>query len=527
MKMYRNLLMAGLLAVALSAWSQYRNPIIPGFHPDPSICRVGDDYYVVNSSFEYFPGVPIYHSRDLVNWELIGNVLDRDSQLPLKGASSWLGIYAPTIREHDGVFYMITTNVGNGGNFLVTATDPRGPWSEPVWLEQQGIDPSLWFEGGKCYMVSNPDNTIMLCEIDPQSGKQLTPSRPLWRGTGGRYPEGPHLYKKDGWYYLLISEGGTELAHKLTIARSRNIYGPYESNPGNPIFTHCSMAGQGSQIQGTGHGDLVQTPDGSWWLAFLAYRNFGGSYHHLGRETYLAPVTWKRGGWPVVNGGQPVDTLMQVSPLGKAQQSQKHQIRTTFEKGLPTSPEWVHIQNPIAQNYVIREGRLQLMCSPGTLTRNDQPTFLGRRQESAAFELTTHVDFSEGLPRDEAGLTVYQIHDGHAEIFLNPTNGLTEVVARIRMKDVEAVLAKATIEGYEAHLRVKSDGEKYLFEYATDGQYYKLLASCSCSLLSTEVVGGFTGMVLGMYATGNNVQGQAYGESFALFDYFDYKELWP
>ncbi|MBQ3361089.1 MAG: glycoside hydrolase family 43 protein, partial [Prevotella sp.] len=208
------LLTVFLCALASSA-QQLRNPIIPGFHPDPSVCRVGDDFYLVNSSFQYFPGVPIFHSKDLVNWQQIGNVLDRESQLPLKGTSSWLGIYAPTIRYHEGTFYMITTNVGNGGNFMVTAKNPAGPWSEPIWLEQQGIDPSLWFENGKCYMVSNPDNTIMLCEIDPVTGKQLTESKALWRGTGGRYPEGPHLYKKDSYYYLLISEGGTELAHRL------------------------------------------------------------------------------------------------------------------------------------------------------------------------------------------------------------------------------------------------------------------------------------------------------------------------
>ena len=257
------------------------HPLIPGYHPDPSICRVGNEYYIVNSSFQYFPGVPVFKSSDMIHWEQIGNVLNRNSQLPLKGASSWLGIYAPTLRYHDGTFYMITTNVGNGGNFMVTASNPEGPWSEPIWLQQQGIDPSLYFENGKCYMVSNPDNTITLCEIDPTTGKQLTESRGIWRGTGGRYPEGPHIYKKGDYYYLLISEGGTEIAHSLTIARSRNIYGPYESCPRNPIFTHCCMAAQDSQVQGTGHGDLVEDTNGQWWMTFLAFRFYNGSYHHL------------------------------------------------------------------------------------------------------------------------------------------------------------------------------------------------------------------------------------------------------
>lgn len=519
------LFMAAGLLLATAAWGQrrvatlpeaYCSPVIAGFHPDPSVCRVGDDYYLVNSSFEYFPGVPIYHSRDLTNWEQIGNVLGRESQLPLKGSTSWLGIYAPTIRYHEGTYYMITTNVGNGGNFMVTATDPRGPWSEPIWLEQQGIDPSLWFdeESGKCYMVSNPDNTITLCEIDPKTGRQLTESRPIWQGTGGRYPEGPHIYRKDGYYYLLISEGGTELAHSLTIARSRKIEGPYVANPDNPLLTHCSMAGQGNQVQGTGHGDLVEAKDGSWWMVLLAYRNFGGSYHHLGRETFLTPVEWKKGQWPVIK---------EESGKRKVEGGKKRHVRSSFVEGLPASPEWIHVQNTDSTMFGIREGRLQLVCSRSSLTDNDRPTFVARRQECERMVAETHLSFEEGLPRDEAGLTVYQIHDGHADLCLSPSNDQTEVVAKVRLKGVEAVLGRATIEGYEAWLRVSSDGERYTFEYATDGKTFRTVGSVECSLLSTEVVGGFTGVVVGMYATGANTAG-AYGKSFALFDYFDYVE---
>ena len=519
--MRKILAIACLTLLSLTVSAQYHNPIIPGYHPDPSICRVGDDFYLVNSSFQYFPGVPIYHSKDLVNWELIGNVLDRESQLPLKGASSWLGIYAPTIRYHDGVYYMITTNVGNGGNFMVTATDPRGPWSEPLWLEQQGIDPSLWFENGKCYMVSNPDNTITLCEIDPKTGKQLTPSKALWQGTGGRYPEGPHIYKKDGWYYLLISEGGTEIAHRLTIARSRNIYGPYVGAPNNPILTHCNIKGQSNQIQATGHGDFVQAPDGSWWIVFLAYRNFGGNYHHLGRETYLAPVEWKAGQWPVINGGEPVDTLMNLKPLGEVQQSQKRHIRTEFDQ--PLGPEWVYIQNPDSSKYIHHDNWLQMICSRGSLTKNDRPTFLGRRQESPGMTATTFVDFVEGLPNDEAGLAVYQIHDGYASICLLPSTGKTKVAVKCRMKSVESMMATAEIDGFAAHLRIRSNGDFYMFEYSEDGKTFKTLATLDSPLLSTEVVGGFTGAVIGLYAVENNFS-EAYGRSFALFDYFDYQE---
>ena len=514
--MKKTLLSLFLLLLSLTAWAQLRNPVISGYHPDPSVCRVGDDFYLVNSSFCSFPGVPIYHSKDLVNWELIGNVLDRESQLPLKGANSWLGIYAPTIRYHEGTYYMITTNVGNGGNFMVTAKDPHGPWSEPLWLEQQGIDPSLWFENGKCYMVSNPDNTIMLCEIDPVTGKQLTPSKPLWQGTGGRYPEGPHLYKKDGWYYLLISEGGTELAHSLTIARSKNIYGPYMGNPKNPILTNCSMAGQTMQIQGTGHGDFVQAKDGSWWVVFLAYRNFGGSYHHLGRETFLAPVEWKTGQWPVVNGGKPIDTLMQVKTLPEVKMPA---LPTSYVFNKPLGPEWVYIQNPKERNYHMNYDKLRLYGSLSSLTKNEQPTFVGRRQEGARLVMESRVDFRESFSGDEAGLTVYQINDGHAEICLVGNSEKMQVCVKATMKDLSGNLAQAEIECYEAWLRVRSDGDAYYFDYSMDGQKYKQLFKMSCTLLSTETVGGFTGIIAGMYCT----KKKASDLTYANFDNFRFE----
>ena len=516
--------------------AQYHNPVIPGYHPDPSVCRVGDDFYLVNSSFQYFPGVPIFQSRDLVHWTQIGNVLDRESQLPLKGASSWLGIYAPTIRYNNGTFYMITTNVGNGGNFMVTATDPRGPWSEPIWLNQQGIDPSLYFENGKCYMVSNPDNTITLCQIDPKTGKQLTESRAIWQGTGGRYPEGPHIYKKDGWYYLLISEGGTEIAHKLTIARSKNIYGPDTANPANPILTHCSMAGQTNPIQGTGHGDFVQAKDGSWWVVFLGFRFFNGSYHHLGRETFLAPVEWKPGGWPLVNNGHPVDTMMHVQlpvanpvadteePLSQkaAKPSAVNETATSF--GDKLGPEWIYIQNPDSTHYRLVGGKLRLVTSNSSLTDNDRPTFIGRRQESENFILDTKVTLTDVQPGDEGGLTVYQINDGHVDFYLQNYKNDIRVKMRSTIKGLRCVLAEKSIgKRRTVWLRVASNGRVYKFTYSFDGKRYHWLDQLDCALLSTEVVGGFTGVVLGMYAWRGGAQFNR-GQSWMDFDYFNYKE---
>ena len=398
---------------------------------------------------------------------------------------------------------------------MVTAKDPRGPWSAPIWLQQQGIDPSLWFEDGKCYMVSNPDNTIMLCEIDPVTGRQLTESKPLWQGTGGRYPEGPHIYKKDGYYYLLISEGGTELAHHLTIARSPRIDGPYEPNPDNPLLTNCSMAGQTMQIQGTGHGDFVEAADGSWWTVFLAYRNFGGSYHHIGRETCLAPMEWKQGEWPVINGGHPIDTLMQVRTLAPQQQQARY-IRTVFD-GQPLGPEWVYLQNPITGNYRQRDGRL-FLTAHGTLTENRQPTFVGRRQESAVMTAETEIDTDQLDFGTEAGLTVYQINTGHLDLALvKYQTGSVAVVAKAQVMSLhhEDMGEDAGQLRGKVRLRIESDGSQYRFSYCAENGVWKTVTANDCPIVSTEAVGGFTGVVLGMYAE---------GDGSAAFNYFEYYE---
>ena len=482
---------------------ELHNPIISGFSPDPSVVAVGEDYYIINSTFHYFPGVPVYHSRDLQNWEQIGNVLDRPSQLPLVEANASLGIYAPTIRYNDGTFYMITTNVGNKGNFMVTATNPAGPWSEPIWLEQQGIDPSLYFEEGKCYMVSNPDATITLCEIDPVTGATLSPGKALWRGTGGRFPEGPHIYKHEGWYYLLISEGGTELAHKLTVARSRNIYGPYEANPANPIFTHCSLAAQESNIQGTGHGDLFQAADGSWWIAFLAYRRYGGDFHHLGRETFLAPVTWEKG-WPVVNGGQPVAETMKVRMSAVPETPQPAQMHYDFSV---IGPEWMHIQHPVAENYTAQDGVLTLTGNgDGFDWGSWHPTALLRRQKAPECRFGTKVTL---LKDGEAGLTIYQTHNGHLEFFVRQEGKRYQAVLRIRLHSILHEQSVVTLPSPSARLDVQAFGDHY--EFLLDGQPF---AAMDSKLLSTEMAGGFTGVTIGPYCrTGK-----------ATFQGFDYQE---
>jgi xylan 1,4-beta-xylosidase len=294
--------------------ASYRNPVLPGFHADPSVCRVGDEYYLVTSTFEYFPGVPIFKSRDLVHWRLIGHCLTRASQLPLAGAKSSQGIFAPTIRHHDGIFYLVTTNMSSGGSFYVTARDPAGEWSEPVWLNETtwSMDPSLFFDDdGKVYYTRHGGGErggVVQAELDLASGQLKSDVQPIWPGTGGIWPEGPHLFKIAGRYYLLISEGGTSYDHMLTVARADSPWGPFEPCPHNPILAHRPRTGH--PIQATGHADLVQAQNGTFWLVLLGIRPTNGPYHHLGRETFLAPVVFDRAGWPVVNGGAGIEFEM-------------------------------------------------------------------------------------------------------------------------------------------------------------------------------------------------------------------------
>ena len=272
------------------------------------------------------------------------------------------------------------------------------------------------------------------------------------------------------------------------------------------------MKGQGSQIQGTGHGDFVQATDGSWWVVFLAYRNYGGSYHHIGRETFIAPVEWKEGDWPIVNGGNPIEPIMKVPNVPEKKSKQKRDSKID-----PTSPEWVYIQNPIQENYKFEDGKLTLTASNNTISSNNRPTFYGRRQEAASFELETEINIKTLSDGCTAGLTIHQINDGHFDLSVRKVNSKVEVFFKHKIKSLEGekpVSIDSSIE--KIKLRIRSDEKLYFFEYSIDeGKNYVKLDEQDVFLVSTEVVGGFTGVVLGMYAE---------GEGSAEFAYFDYVE---
>jgi xylan 1,4-beta-xylosidase len=508
----------------------FRNPVLPGFYPDPSVVRVGDWFYLVNSSFEMFPGVPIHRSRDLVHWEPLGHVLTRDSQLPLATAGPSRGIFAPTIRHHRGTFYMVTTNVSGGGNFFVTATDPAGPWSEPVWIQEQGgIDPSLFFDDdGTVYLTTTGgpppgpnEDGIWQSVIDVATGKLREPPRLVWKGTGGRYPEGPHLYRIHGRYYLLISEGGTEYGHMVTVARSNSPWGPFEACPRNPILTHRNTK-LDEPIQGTGHPDLVQDAEGGWWMVFLAFRPVGGWYwHHLGRETFLAPVTWEADGWPVVNEGRSIPQEMTVRGLPE-HPVPPVPVREAFDG--PLGPAWNHLRNPVRESYSVSErpGWLTLHGTALTLSDAGSPTFVGRRQQHLRARMATRLDFVPSREGEEAGIVLYRHPEHRYELGVRAGKGGREVFVRQTIGSrLSAVTATAPAPGREPLvLQVDAEPEDYALSWGPSPDRLARLDGARARYLSSEVAGGFIGTYVGLFATGRGRAAQAP----AAFDWFDYEE---
>ena len=483
----------------------YENPIIPGFYPDPSICRVGEDYYLVTSSFEFFPGVPLWHSRDLVNWQQIGHILTRESQLPLQNCRISGGIYAPTLRYHDGKFYMITTNVCHGGNFLVTAEDILGPWSEPVWIDHEGIDPSLfWDEDGKvyyvgtCIMGSDPQG-IGQFQVDPATGEKLSETKIIWYGTGGRCPEAPHMYKKDGWYYLMIAEGGTEYGHMVTIARSRNVWGPFESCPHNPILSHrddiCSP------FQAVGHADITEDADGNWWMVAHAIRPTNAQLHHIGRETMLTPMVWNEEGWPVINGGKSLTASM-AGP-GDGIQNRQKQWRDCFDDEA-FAPRWAWLRNPDRSCYQLTERGLILKGSETTMDDIDTCTFLGVRQQALDVRYEAQLRLlAEG---GAAGITIFHTAEHHYDLCVRKQEDGLAVWLRRRVADIlvesQPVFLKDTDT---AVLQIRADKNQYTFLAGTPSGELVTVGTGRTQLLSTEAMPcTFTGCFAGMFAEGDS-----------------------
>lgn len=508
--------------------NNYINPVIKGFSPDPTICAVGEDYYLATSTFSYFPGVPIYHSKDLVHWEQIGNALTRKSQLNLEGAGHSRGIFAPCLRYHDGIFYMITTNVSHGGNFIVTTEDPAGEWSEPYFLDNApGIDPSLFFdEDGRCYYIGtrpnptgpkyNGDWEVWLQELDLETMKLIGVSTKIWEGAmvDVIWPEAPHIYKINGYYYLLIAEGGTGFNHCVTIARSKNIEGPYENNPNNPILTHRHL-GRDFPVWNVGHADIVETPENDWYLVCLASRPYDG-YSNLGRETFLAEMIWEDG-WPVVNPGEGrlLEEAPHKLPLVPYQRPEKRMLAQH-------SPEYVYLRNPYMENYdrSLRNGWLRLHPTNVDLTMHDSPTYLGIRQESMYYDFQAKAD-ANLIDGEEAGIVILQSDEYSMRLVITPSKDTYEVKMITILGGEENVVKSINVSNSEVVFGFRGIRQKLTAYLLVDNSELIVADDIDTHYLSTEVAGGFVGCTLGIYAYSPHSKDKGYVD----FEWIAMKDL--
>jgi len=511
------------------AAGQYSNPILQGFYPDPSIVRVGRDYYLVNSTFIWFPGIPVFHSRDLVNWTQIGNAIDRSSQLNFAKLNTWQGVYAPDITFHAGTFYIINTCVPCGGNFVITAKNPAGPWSEPTWLPIDGIDTSLFFdEDGSAWIINNgpPEEkpryeghrAIWLQQFDTKQMKLIGPRKVLI--DSGVHPEenpiwieGPHIFRKDGAYYLIAAEGGTAEGHSEVVFRSDKVTGPYVPFADNPILTQRDL--KGSPITSTGHASFVKTPSGDWWSVFLGVRPYDDQNFNTGRETFLMPVRWEQG-WPrITDHGARVPWVARRPNLPAGTRapvptSGSFTIRDEFN-GSKLPPYWMMMRNPVGKWWRLAGGALHLDARGTALGDMGNPSLWARRQQHLNATVTTRVRFNPPSDAAEAGLAAMQNDEYFYYLAVGRDHGKRVVRLRRRAGGPDAmagaVLASSPIPNGPIELRINARGAAYDFGWSADGKsWHSLARNADGTLLSTKKSGGFVGAVFALYAHGASAQ---------------------
>jgi alpha-N-arabinofuranosidase len=504
----------------------YLNPILPGYYPDPSIVRVGEDYYLVNSSFTHFPGLPVWHSKDLVHWTQIGNAVNRASQADFGKLEISRGLFAPAIRYANGTFFIINTCVDCGGNFLITAKDAAGPWSDPVWLPFEGIDPSPFFDkDGKFYIVNNGDpaetprynghRAIWLQEFDVASGKMVGPRQVLVNGGTDikKKPiwiEGPHLYLVKGWYYLMCAEGGTADQHSEVIFRSKKLWGPYVSYKGNPILTQRDLyPGRAFPVTSTGHADLVETPKGQWFAVFLGTRPYADDLTNTGRETFLLPVTWKHG-WPVIlKKGEPVPFVVKRPNLSEEPGPQPHagnfETAETFDH--PLGLDWVMVRSPHEAWYTVEGGALNLKSRPVAIGSNGQPSFIAKRLQHANATVTSSVRFDPKIDGERAGLVAFQNSKAFYFFGLVRDGGKNTVCVTRRTGDSDPengttlACAPAPETNIPITLQIEINKGKINFVYGPSlDKMLTLVKDADATVLSTKKAGGFVGTIIGPYA---------------------------
>lgn len=488
------------------------NPVLKGFYPDPSICRVKDDFYMIHSTFNYFPGIPIFKSTDLKNWYQIGHVLTRQEQLPLEGLRQNQGIYASTLYHHQDLYYIVSTNIGHGGNFIIWSKEITGQWSNPHYLKDiDGIDPSLFFDqDGKCYYVgargsTNPrhfgDGEIFVVEFDLETFETIGKENVIWKGAFARstWQEGPHLYRKDDWYYIMISEGGTEFYHSLTIARSRFIFGEYESNPANPILTHRHL-GRDYPVANVGHGDLVEFEDQQWSLICLGVRK-EADFSMIGREPFLATVTWENG-WPVVNAGLGrLDSTIDLNILDNSKEK-VIELENPLRLSLQAFSS-LYLRNPIKNHYQEQGHTLCLKPTPYFVEEDRSPTFIGLRQRSYSWEFQTKIDFSRCLESARAGILLLIDDDHYLRFFYSKNDQNTDSGIYLESNDAgrknKRFLFPLETDKIEISLSYQAEEVEVYVKIPNQATRQKV-GYQQVAFLNLEKLHCFTGSVIGIFA---------------------------
>jgi alpha-N-arabinofuranosidase len=533
-----------------------KNPIIPGFYPDPSICRVGEDFYMVCSSFELYPGIPIFHSKDLANWELLGHALSLENEFHVEAVSMSGGVMAPTIRYFQGMFYIIDTNFSDKGNFIISAANPKGPWSKPHWLtEVPGIDASIFFDQDeRCYIIGTGnvwdngagvmERGIWVAEYDIEHHHLLSKPMTIFNSAlrGGASPEAPHLYHIGEYYYLVIAEGGTEHYHAVMVARSKEILGWYEGNPANPVMTHRQF-GYDYPITNVGHADLIDTTAGDWYAVMLASRLIDGNHKNLGREVFLCPIRWERD-WPIFSPGTGKIEWEYDAPSLPWTEFEKEAPLDHFDRPDGLSRTWTFWGTPYEKFYHIRDSKLQLQCRRENMTptilqlsmdkkpeREHIVSFVGKRQVSIDHSVSTLMSF---LPNEgeTAGLIIMQAmhHQIRMErtcvnevqllrLILSTTHyDRPPYIPGFAYEHTEEILASVPWDETDVIIGYQAKGQKYDFIYGTDQQNMNyIIKEVDCKRINPEYVGGMVGTLIGLFATANGRD----SSNFAEFDWFE------
>ena len=531
------------IAITCSAQINLVNPILSGFYPDPSVKKVGDDYYLVNSTFSYFPGIPVFHSKDLKNWKQIGNVIDRPSQMNFLGDGVSRGLFAPSINFHNGTYYVTCTLIDRKGNFVVTAKSPSGPWSNPVWLpEVKGIDPSLFFDTDKAYIVYNsdaPDNkplysghrTIRVYEFDPITLKVLGEEKQLVNGGVdiSKKPvwiEGPHIFKRGDWYYLCAAEGGTSVNHSQVILRSKQATGPYLAYEKNPILTQRDLdPKRKNPVTSAGHAELVEGPDGNTYAVFLAVRPYEDDFYNIGRETFIAPVRWDNE-WPIINPDfkeiQPVykASFKEVKELNTIPQSGNFQYRIKFEDKI--DPALLFLRT-LDQSWfkLSKADGITMNLSPETCMGTGNPAFIGKRQQHLICKASTELNFTARVKNEKAGLLIYQSEFNFYYLCksIEGSRQVLQIFKGNKQNNNMSLIKQVYVAKSKLYLQFEADKSVCNFYYSINAKDWKLLAGgLDGKYLSTKVAGGFVGSLFALYATSSG----STSDNKASFKWLDY-----